>query len=317
MNILVNCNELINPNFATIEEIGGAECYLLYHKLRLYLKENRTDKLYRAKLVGLGTALRSNHQTLMRLLEISSEVPDLIAARGQYWQFLEITKELVTLEGRVKGGLRYPQGTLNKGKGIDKGIGSIKGESPERGKQKLPAKKPEPEVLDFTSIEFPPELDNPICRDAWKNLMDYKVEIGKSYKTLRGAKMELAAWRKRPDEFPRAVEECIRRSWQGLITDKAYPPTPQHNQTRNGRPVATMNPDGSVSGEIDFNSLPASAKVGIMNKNLIKQMEELDRQDELKKLENKNDDKQKTDGNALNRILRAVPQLGTKTGRGS
>ena len=58
MNILVNCDELFNPEFVMLEaEIGASGCWA-YHKLRLFLKQQKTDRLYRAKIPGVAAVLR-------------------------------------------------------------------------------------------------------------------------------------------------------------------------------------------------------------------------------------------------------------------
>lgn len=105
-----------------------------------------------------------------------------------------------------------------------------------------------------------------------------------------------------------ALEATIARGWQGIFEDKSFSPV----KGNYGAPTAVLNPDGTVSGEIDFNKLPANAKVGIMNQNVLKHFEEKERLENLnKKLEIANDNRS-TDGKTLDRILRAVPQLGTK-----
>ena len=226
MNILVNCNELINPAFATLEEIGGPESYLLYHKLRLYLKEHRTDKIYRANITGLGTTLRSTHQKLLKLLEIASDIPSLIIAKGQYWQFPEITKELTTLELRSRGA----QGHLNKGKdqGKDQGkdliVNSIKEGESER--------KPKP-ISELGAVLIPESLKQPHHLEAWKSYLEYKQSTKHKFKGVKPAQMFLKRWSSRPNEFVEALEQTITAQWQAPPWDKTYHPTQSPTPTQN------------------------------------------------------------------------------------
>lgn len=299
MNILVNCNELINPDFVMLEAAVGAEGCWAYHKLRLFLKEQRTDKVYRGKLKYVAAVLRVPLTILEPMLD---QLPTTLAAHGgQYWQLHEITKELSTLEGRLKGALK---GTLNKGKGMGKDvlINSIKEELP---KKKLPTKS--------STLVFPEWVmaDSEVV-ELLTDWINYRAAKNKKV-TQIALKLNLKPYLNDTKRLKSALEATIAKGWQGIYEDKSYSPV----KGNYGAPTATLNPDGTVSGEIDFNKLPANAKVGIMNQNVLKHFEEKERLENLnKKLEIANDNRS-TDGKTLDRILRAVPQLGTKVRHGN
>lgn len=60
----------------------------------------------------------------------------------------------------------------------------------------------------------------------WNEWLDYKDEIGKQYKTQRGAKMQYSSWIKFSDNNPilanAIIKRSIEQSWDGLfaLTDK-------------------------------------------------------------------------------------------------
>lgn len=116
MNILVNCNDLISTEIYELEAAVGFEGCWIFHKLKLWAKQNKTDKIYRAKLPTLAGILRTTPEKLIACLD---HVPTLMAAsQGRYWQLLEITKELKTLNLRVNA-------LVNKGMGKGKDQGNI------------------------------------------------------------------------------------------------------------------------------------------------------------------------------------------------
>lgn len=248
MNVLINCNELISPDFVMLEAAIGAEGCWTYHKLRLFLKEQRTDKVYRGKLPGVAAVLRVSVTILEATLD---HMPTTLGAhRGQYWQLHEITKELDTLEGRVKGGLK---GYLNKGKGKDIIVdSSLKEGESERKPKSEPQKTEVAEDVFLADGELEklkaayPQLD---MDKIVKELSIYIGSSGKKYKSHYKTLMGFAERR--------------------LNYNNAYSPTQSPTPTNNRRPIAVLGADGSINGEIEFNSLPAATKIQIMNRNVV------------------------------------------------
>lgn len=223
MNILVNCNELINPDFVILEHLVGADGYLTYHKLRLYLKNQKTDRLYRGKLKGIHVVLRCSESTLHNLLNASADLPNLIASQGQYWQFLEITKEIKTLNGRVNG-LVNRHVNKGMGKGKDLIVNSIKEGESER--------KPKP-VSELGAVLIPESLKQPHHLEAWKSYLEYKQSTKHKFKGVKPAQMFLKRWSSRPNEFVEALEQTITAQWQAPPWDKTYHPTQSPTPTQN------------------------------------------------------------------------------------
>lgn len=68
-------------------------------------------------------------------------------------------------------------------------------------------------------------VDEPFV-SLWNEWLDYKEEIGKQYKTQRGAKMQYSSWIKFSDNNPilanAIIKRSIEQSWDGLFafTDK-------------------------------------------------------------------------------------------------
>lgn len=157
MNILVNCLDLLSVEIFELENSVGFEGCWIYHKLKLYLKESRTDKLPRSRVKSVAGILRTNESTLLATLD---QLPSTLAAsKGQYWQLHEITKELKTLNLRVNS---LVNSRVNKGMGMGKGMGKGKG----KDQGNIDPNKLDPKPTPQQPKEAPPD-NSP---DAPKNL---------------------------------------------------------------------------------------------------------------------------------------------------
>lgn len=211
MNILIDCRELNRADIIELEEKVGAEGCWAYHKLRLFLKEQRTDLVYRAKVNFVASALRLGGTSLLATLDHLPET--LVARTGQSWQLLEITKELKTLEGRVKGGLKGGlKGTLNKGMGIrDRSISNnitIKDLGTKLPREKKSSKElviPEWVSSDLETYEL---LQTWIQQRAEKNKPVSQQALS----------MALKKYLDHPERLKPALEATIANDWQGIYS---------------------------------------------------------------------------------------------------
>lgn len=280
MNILVNCNELINGEFAILEKLIGFDGCWIYHKLRLYLKEQKSDRLYRGKLLQISIVLRTTPERIEAIATTMLQQTSLIAGQGQYWQLLEVTRELATLEGRLKGALK---GTLNKGKGKG-GIVLINKE--EESGENLPVKRPD-------GLQVPEWISQ--HEDISEMLDEWIGQRAKNRKKVsqRALMLNLKPYGLDVQRLRSALEATIAAGWQGIY-----------------EPFENRGVKGQGGGQP---KLAQSFLNGVHNDNMVKHYEEKER---IKKqtVEIAHDNNRIADDKTLARVLLAVPQLGSKTG---
>ena len=268
MNVLINCNELFNPDFVMLEaEIGASGCWA-YHKLRLFLKEQKTDRLYRAKLSGVAVVLRLTPTDLEAIVD---HLPtSLVAKQGQYWQLHEITKELHTLNLRVNS-LVNSRVNKGKGKGKDQGI-IVPTELDPKPVLPIPPPtppKPKPQKTEVAEDVFLADGELEKLKTTYpqlnidkliKELSNYAGSTGKKYKNHYKA---LCAWADKRLESPNGYQPT-------------QSPTPTQNLTQK-----------------DFLRLPNWMKKEIHLEELGRRIDaEEDAKDNLKTIEVKNDNSQ-------------------------
>lgn len=73
---------------------------------------------------------------------------------------------------------------------------------------------------------FPPELDTPSHREAWRNYAEYRREIRRPYKSIRSQNAQLKKWSKTPEAFIEAITNTIANGWTGL-----HEPLPYHKNS--------------------------------------------------------------------------------------
>lgn len=70
---------------------------------------------------------------------------------------------------------------------------------------------------------FPPELDTPRHREAWKNFIEHRRRIRKPYRSIESQNEQLRKWSGRPDAFIEAISNAIANEWQGLHQPSPVP----------------------------------------------------------------------------------------------
>ncbi len=123
MNILLNCELLNDMDVAEIESLSvGPSIMWFYIKLLLFMKSARSDVLQKSRVAVAARKLGVTTEQAEQYLGELSKFTHLVANMGQAYQIPEITRELLTLKGRLEGGKRA---SVNKGlcKGKDQGLG--------------------------------------------------------------------------------------------------------------------------------------------------------------------------------------------------
>lgn len=65
-------------------------------------------------------------------------------------------------------------------------------------------------------LVFPPTLDTPEHREAWKNYVDHRRRIRRPYRSIESQNAQLKRWANRPDAFIAAIANAIANEWTGL-----------------------------------------------------------------------------------------------------
>lgn len=164
-------------------------------------------------------------------------------------------------------------------------------------------KEKEGKKKDKKELVIPNWIIDPACLELLNEWINFRA-LKKKPVTQKALDLNLKPFGFDLERLKSALEATIAKGWQGIYEDKSF--------NSNRGVGAIMNPDGSVSGDIDFNRLPAGAKVGIINQNVAKHFEEKERLENLNKNKEIAYDNGKPNGQIVDRVLRAVPQLGSK-----
>ena len=70
---------------------------------------------------------------------------------------------------------------------------------------------------------FPPQLDTPTHREAWKSYVEHRRKIRKPYRSLESQNAQLKKWAKSPEAFIEAITNTIANEWTGLHEPSSLP----------------------------------------------------------------------------------------------
>lgn len=203
MQIKINLKELTSNEIAALESVIGFEGCWIYHKLRLWLLSNRSDKLYMESLPMVAAMLRTSKEKLLLCL---LNLPASLCLKGRnFWQLPEIIEQLAHLEVRLKASLKGVQAQKSRREKTPKTKAIIKTE---------PLVESLPVVAKKVGLELPDWVDaeNAVLLETW-------IEDRKTRKKPVSQKaLNLACKKYAGDNetFKSALEASIEAGWQGI-----------------------------------------------------------------------------------------------------